>query len=665
MKSKIIREVTFLSKYNFLINLMVILFISFVLFWYGNLLITEQETQRVCFASGEKISAQLQSGDVVEQEFYVSGESICGLRLLLGTYGNDITQGTVNVKIIDDEGEVCYNQDLLATEIKDCQYWNIYFDDNILKKKHSNYYLRMEFLQIDNQTISFWMSEDGKYEQFSLKINNTEDVRDIVLVEIIKDDYFHISYLCIILCFFALLIITYLLIFKSSVQIWNLYLLVGLFLGLLYLLIIPLYEVPDEERHIFTAYEVSNSILGIENDLPNSSLVMRWDDAENGFIKQGITREYYHEYYKKLGTIFVENEELVGTTNLPLSTLKYLFYLSGLGITFGRCLQLSTIYTFFLGRFFNLLFFVFATYYSIKKIPIGKTVVFLWAILPMTLQEVASFSYDAPVYALCVLVVSLSIHLAYSESIQIFRRDYIILYICAMLLVPAKSFALLPLCFLTFIIGIKKYRENRKIVVYTLGLLVGMICVMIICQSLYAGSSNQISGEHIVEWANEKGYTLKGLLSDPQELFIILGNTFFRKADFYLKSLLGSSLGWFEINIPFIVVLPYFIMMLIAGMKKKGETIVLQTGIKIYICLIGIMGMGVACMAMLLEHTPISYRNIEGVQGRYILPYVLSAFLLMRSSNIEISERVNMKMQYGSIWLAMVVFICIYVGFII
>lgn len=56
-----------------------------------------------------------------------------------------------------------------------------------------------------------------------------------------------------------------------------------------------------------------------------------------------------------------------------------------------------------LGRLMNLLAFIAAAYYAIKRIPFGKGIVMVWALLPITLQQVCSF----PMIRSCLLYVFL------------------------------------------------------------------------------------------------------------------------------------------------------------------------------------------------------------------------------------------------------------------
>lgn len=213
------------------------------------------------------------------------------------------------------------------------------------------------------------------------------------------------------------------------------------------------------------------------------------------------------------------------------------------------------------------------------------------------------------------------------------------------------------------IIYFKKYKEHKKISFYSFGILFGVLFIILLLNVipiLFNSDSAEIT-ENIIEWAGEPGYTLGYLLKHPKELFMLICNTIYKKGHFYFETILGSSLGWFELNIPLVFILPYLILLIIAGMRKDDEPIYLSKKMKIYLCSLAVLGIGFACAGMLLSWTPISYDWIEGVQGRYFLPFVILLLLSIRSNRITINKEVDKKLIFSGIWLQMLIVIFIYI----
>lgn len=656
----------FYEKHQFKIKLIMILLISFVPILYGWLRMGDSSAYKDLFLSSAEgnLTDKIKNGDVIEQDFTILDDSVQGVAVCFATYQSKVTEGKILAEILDEEGNVFCSTELPATNIRDNEYLDIMFDTGQITKKEEKYTLKMTFDGIENQSVVCWLSDDYAYSEYAMKINGVKDEAVLVFREISNGkDVFYQFYMGIMFLFILLIIVVYFMIYRFQLQLWKVYIPVGIFLGILYLMIVPIFAVPDEPSHAYTAYQVSNGMLGIENSA-DGTIVMRKDDAENGFAITGINRHYYNEYLVKLTNFFVDHEELVTTGNKPVKTYPYLYFFSALGLTIGRLLHFAPIVAFLLGRLCNLVVFIIAVTYALKKITFGKAVVFLWAILPMTLQQASSYSYDAIIFSLSVVIISLSVRLAYEKTENIKRSEWIILWVCVMFLAPTKSFALFPVCALFFIIYFKKYKEGKKSLYYTLGVM-GTIVLFIVglkiismmsgIDSVYGKSGN------IIKWANEPGYTVGYFLHHPKELFSILCNTIYLKGEFYFETFLGSSLGWFELNIPLITVLPYFILLIIAGMRKKDELVYLSRKMKIYFCGLAVLGIGFACAGMLLSWTPVSYTWIEGVQGRYFLPFVIMLFLSVRSEKISVDKSVDNKLIFSGVWLEMLVFLFIYI----
>lgn len=652
------------EKHSFKIKLIFVLLISCIMFLYGKWKIEEGTSYKdfSVVSSDGIISENLKNGDVIEQEFSISEDAIHGIAVCFATYNSIVTEGNVNAKILDSSGRLISESNIAATNIKDNEYLNIFFEKNKLSTGKI-YTLRLTFDKIENQSIVFWMSDDNIYTDYLLKVNGSKKSADLVLREISDEhDIFYFSYIGIMFTFFILIVVAFFMIYKFEIKLCNIYLVAGIVIGIIYMMIIPIFVVPDEPSHVYSAYEVSNHMLGIK-DSSDGTIMMRKDDAENGFTHIGVNRHYYNNYFIKLTNLFVDNSELVLTSNEPVPTYSYFYFISGLGLTIGRLLHFGPIAALLLGRIFNLVVFVLALYYAIKKIPYGKVILFLWALLPITLQQAASYSYDVLILALSAIVISLSLYLAYIETENTRKSEWIVLFVCTMLLVPAKSFALIPICVLPFIIYLKKYKESKKIFYYSFGILFGILSIILLLKVLpiLFSSGSEGTAENIIEWAGEPGYTLGYLLRHPKELFMLICNTIYKKGQFYFETILGSSLGWFELNIPLVFIVPYLILLIVAGMKKDDEPIYLGRRMKIYLCSLAVLGIGFACAGMLLSWTPISYDWIEGVQGRYFLPFVILLLLSIRSNKITISKEVDKKLIFSGIWLEMLVFLFIYI----
>lgn len=649
-------------KIKWLANFAVLAFLIFCIFWYGNQKIETGKVYKECFyyTSAESTTDMLDENSEITQEFMVRDKAVNGIVLICATYTTKIKNGTIYASVFDKKGCCVAEAKISAKKMQDNESLIIDFGEQLIQPQEEKYCLKLTFSGIKNEKMSFWIAKRSVSEAEKLHVNGQDVNAHLVLTTIIPGhDLFYKVFIIVMLIISVMIILVYFLLYRFHTKLHYIYFLTGTVLGIVYMIIIPVFAAPDEPTHFYMSYEISNSILGIKED--ENRIAMRKDDSENEYITIGIDRKYYNQYYEKLTSLFANNEEIVQTKNWHLKTNKYFYYISAFGIAVGRLLHLSTGVVFLCGRIFNMMLFVLAVTYAIKKIPFGKAVIFLWAILPMTLQQICSYSYDVCILTLSILIISLSLHIAYAEQKEIKRREWLFLYLFIMLLVPAKRFALIPLCFIPVIIYLKKRREFPKAGYYLAGVLIG-ITFIVVCQelsSLGASGSNATS-EHYISWANEKGYTLSELLKTPTVLFEIIGNTIYSKGDYYIGSVLGDYLGWSEISVPMFLLFPYIVLLSMASMKKENEPVYLSRRVKVYFCLIAILGIGFVFAGMLLYWTPVSYDVIMGVQGRYFLPFVPLLFLIMRNNNMIVAESVERGLVFLGIFLQMMIVLCIF-----
>ena len=102
---------------------------------------------------------------------------------------------------------------------------------------------------------------------------------------------------------------------------------------------------------------------------------------------------------------------------------------------------------------------------SMRKLPFGKTTLFLLAVLPMNLQQCTSFSYDAVISGVIFLYTSYCLSLAYGEE-PVRPKDILAMGILAIVMIYGKSGVYLLVCFLALLIPARKFR-NRRVQIFS------------------------------------------------------------------------------------------------------------------------------------------------------------------------------------------------------
>ena len=442
---------------------------------------------------------------------------------------------------------------------------------------------------------------------------------------------------------------------QKQISLSKLYLLFGTIMGLVFMILIPIYVVPDEPVHIMSAYSLSNRMMGIK-DAEGSTLV-RVTDLEMPEVVHFETVETYDEYYNR----FLEEtgETSLSETRAPKTDAPFYSYLpAALGLTAGRLLGLNTIMTYMLGRLLNLLVFVVVMSLAIRTIPIGKLTVFIIGLMPMTLQEAASFSYDW--FIICMSVLSIAVTLNMNKrrknDISVKWIDWTVLALINLSVFGMKghayfSISLLPVVFLladriTFDKKTVNYLKIAGIVI------VGISMLYIVYRSVFAQGDLVAVPDNYLEYAGVQGYTIQYFINNPSRILIVLFGTIKIYDMSLVEQAVGNSLGWLEINV-FKPVIYWFIVCLLVSpdldgddadyrMLKKDKIILLSAGAIAVLCIFA---------GMLLHWTPQESIAVLGVQGRYFIPTALLFLLPIKDNSIfkvnkEISKPICISVMF-------------------
>ena len=201
--------------------------------------------------------------------------------------------------------------------------------------------------------------------------------------------------------------------------------------GSLMILAMPAYRIGwDEETHFQKAWILSRYPAKDEwNPVIENAFqvgLLTWHDARPASREEKEGQESFFDYY------YNTPESLVYVEYPPMSIAHVPgYFLQGMAIKAARKLDLSYSFIFRAGRFCNLFFYALLTGIAICLIPVGKRILAVLALMPTPLFSACTYSYDVYVNAGCFLVLAVVL------------REY---------LSPRKKMNL-PLCFLALLAG--------------------------------------------------------------------------------------------------------------------------------------------------------------------------------------------------------------------
>ena len=437
--------------------------------------------------------------------------------------------------------------------------------------------------------------------------------------------------------FFLLIIVSagvVLILITLRIGLEYIFLAAALGLGLVYMFSITPFSAGDEPHHYQSAYIISGYMLFDENPFKIDSSLLDYDrlaghqnvpSAYLRFMEQGI--------YINRGEV-----EMIDIHMQDTYTLDYpFFYLpQALGISIARIIGLSFFGVFYLGRLFNLLFFILCVFLSIKRLEAFKLPVLLLGLLPMCLHQAASFSNDTFVFGISILFFAYAVSCMYEKNS--FRwGDYIMLLVTSMLLAPAKV-VYFPVILLVFLIAWRWKTEIKWKAWLLAGSIVAASAAMIV---VFMGSSTAgLAGESPVNWEGGNNFTLSFIIENPLKTAEMYLRSMYHWRDFYFYSMFGQFLSGLTLVLPkwYIQVT---IILLIAGITygKRGEwqPSIWDRAFFFMICAAVVI---LNFTAMMLGWTSDWHTLVLGIQGRYFIPILPLALLMLKNRFTLVSKQI-------------------------
>lgn len=468
----------------------------------------------------------------------------------------------------------------------------------------------------------------------------------------------------------------------SAKSLESIYLAAGTTLGILYLLVLAPLSAPDEISHYMGAYQLSSRLLGQPSNAVTGHVLIRPQDiwledvedcweyeesedgyvqpaadttADSGFLGETLTEKTY-EVIRAQGIfgdrypLAADNREemkqsLILSPYPPVVTTPVAYIPQALGISLARVFHMNAIMVVYLGRLFNLLFFVGMTFLAMKRLPFGKEVLFGVALLPMTLHLSASFSYDVMILGSMFYLTAVCLDLAYEkERVQI--KDVAVIGLLMAAAGPCKLIygVLMGLCLL---IPVRKFGGWKPWTAAAAAVFAawGLSMLLINGQTI---ASYATETESVVPWAEEAGYSLTLLLHRPLQAVRMFYQTFLWQAEYYHMTMIGAYLGNLDtvLDVPYLVVLLFTAGLLCLAAKKPGERQRMSAGNRIWVAVLCMVCTLAAMASMLIAWTPLSSPVISGVQGRYFLPFLPVLLMAFKNDLIVLTKNGNRSILY-------------------
>ena len=394
----------------------------------------------------------------------------------------------------------------------------------------------------------------------------------------------------------------------ANAHLARIFLVMGVLLGLAFIVARPPGAVPDEFAHSSKiALMTAGQFVGVDHGKSRPALLADYGPFQKVYGEKFTFEQLGHTRSKPLSCTDVLPEGAAAPT--VSSPLMYLApWLShelscSLGASFG--------FYYYLAQLLNLAAYLLLAFIGIRAAVHGRWVLFLVATLPMSLYLATSVSYDSNMLGLCFAYLGITSGV-YSGAVPVRRGQW---WLLALGLAVALSKPLVGWIFLAPWICLLVLERSWKI------RLKWLVLASLVPAALHAAWLLQVAGGGD---ANERPDVaavigMDALLAQPGTYIkAVLATAFSTAGDRIVQGVAGVF-GWLDVYPPSsfyqLATCAAALALMLNARRKPASAIVFAHGI-----VVSLLAILVLCMPFYAFWTQPGSPVIEGLQGRYFLP---------------------------------------------
>lgn len=472
---------------------------------------------------------------------------------------------------------------------------------------------------------------DYPSKQLNFNITSDDGSKVFKCNQIVVDNTITFNWLRFFLIFSIGSAIAFLVVFRDFV-LQNLhiaFLVLSVTIGINMSIMTPTYYAYDELQHFIRAYELANFDFGILSEEKEISWIENIEEFFSFSGTKSVTHNTYPEFVDYVNNYAIDqytHKAYYNSTAITYPFIPYTF--SALGILFARLLGLSFIFSFYMGRIFSLLGYVLVCYMAIKYAKIGKRVMFLIALLPVSLYSAAAYSADPLTLSFSLLTITIFTDMLCSDKKTLNYKKVVLFALCISMMTMCKiTYA--PFCLLILSVPCNKFSNKREAILSKVGvfIIVGIVALL----TLLLGTSKGID-----QWEIPDSDTVGQVIFIFNNIVLYIKIMISHVAEKFFIYFVGSttSLAYCGTLSPIWTVgliVYLFIMTVIDGEDEKY----IQKKEKLFLMLTILASWALVLTALYITFTPVGKLSIDGVQGRYFAPLVLPLLLLFQTKKIK------------------------------
>lgn len=566
-------------------------------------------------------------------------------------------KGSLTVQVVGNNTRTTYiTKEINTKNINDNAFLTVKLNRDIVLDKEQFVTVILTSSNTKDNSIGVYYSDDKVFEMSEFSINNELQAGDLGVRFLTNSEPLTKFYKMLIT--WTITSITFLILFFMLIEpkLEIFFAVMTAMIGLTFCFLMTPLSIPDEFAHFEYSIQVSNYMTFEDNHI-----LVDGDYKDYGSYRgHHNVSSAYEKIMRRWNSEFVPDGVMEEMDNDVADIYKLCFVPSSIGVTIARLLKFNRVKLFYLGRMFNLAFYVSCIYLAIKKTPIHKLLFGILATVPMFMQQAASYSYDCFVFGLSFVTIGYLLNFIFRKD-QITNKEIIFVLIVNALLAPAKIvYGFFSLLF--WLVPSEKYGSKKKKILCSL-----LLCCPAIYQLLkitmpilekvfdnlselaYDAELNLIDSEwKIVEEKITVGYMVR----HPLETISLFTRTIRYSMKNWFYDSLGRTLSGMSIVVPVNLVHLLIIAPIVSAFTKEEH--IEPLGLKIgYICVCLIIALYVMG-GFVLSWTDMSQAVvddfggviIQGIQGRYFSPLLPFAYSIFNNKKLAIPQKYNKYIIY-------------------
>ncbi len=406
--------------------------------------------------------------------------------------------------------------------------------------------------------------------------------------------------------------------------------------GLLYVFATPPFQSPDEPQHFYRAYQVS------ELGLIGQKTAGEAEPRAGGFLPRSLKRaadlvldDVPHNIRRYVDPAAIkaaldirlapgDRQFLEFPTNVLYSPLPYAPQAAAIAL--GRLFHAGPLALLYLARVFNLAAWILLVGAALRLTPVFCWVFLVLALAPMSVAQAASASADALTNGAAFLLIASIFEAAFATAAAVDRTRLVRLAALSLAVALSKPvYAFLPV--LVLIIPAARFGGRRKI----------RIAATALPALGWAAAAAWSAAVSPLSVALQTGASSTGqirfILARPGRFLSAVRGMVTAHFGDHVREFVGQ-LGWLDVALPTALILLFLGVLVSTALADKSEGIAVRWRPKALGLLVTLVSAAAITATIYVVWNPVGAAGIEGVQGRYFIPFGPLLLLLFYNRRI-------------------------------